>query len=89
MLSLDSTISPDTFLPHGQVGGPGRDYILHCALSELGSDESLAPLKIDMKNAFNECSHTAFLDRVSKDFPEISHWVHWCYSQPAELHFGH
>ena len=42
-----------------------------------------------MKNAFNECSHTAFLDRVSKDFPEISHWVHWCYSQPAELRFGH
>ena len=37
----------------------------------------------------NQCSRTAFLDRVSKDFLEISHWVHWCYSQPAELRFGH
>ena len=70
---------PDTFLPHSQVGVgiqgglEGAIHTVHCALSELGSDESLALLKIDMKNTFNECSHTAFLDRVSKDFPEISH----------------
>jgi len=24
---------------------------------------------------------------VSEDFPEIAPWVHWCYSQPAELLF--
>ena len=42
-----------------------------------------------MKNAFNECSRTAFLDSVSKDFPKISRLVYWCYSQPAELRFGH
>ena len=42
-----------------------------------------------MKNVFNECSRTAFLSRVYKDFPEISRWVYWCYNQPAELRFGH
>ena len=42
-----------------------------------------------MKNAFNECSHTAFLNHVYKDFPERSREVYWCYNQPARLHFGH
>lgn len=42
-----------------------------------------------MKNAFNECSHTAFLSHVYEDFPEISYWVFWCYNQPTELRFGH
>ena len=41
-----------------------------------------------MKNAFNKCSRTAFFERVAEDFPEISAWVKWCYSQPAELRFG-
>jgi len=52
----------------------------------LGNDNSPALFKIDIKNAFNECNRTSFLDRVSEDFPEIAPWVHWCYSQPAELH---
>ena len=86
---------PDVFLPHGQVGvgiPGGLEGAIHAvrhALSQLGGDESLTLLKIDMKNAFNECSRTAFLSRVYKDFPEISRWVYWCYNQPAELHFGH
>ena len=86
---------PDVFLPHGQggVGIPGGlEGAIHAvrhALSQLGGDESLALLKIDMKNAFNECSRTAFLSRVYKDFPEISRWVYWCYNQPVELRFGH
>jgi len=42
-----------------------------------------------MKNAFNECSRTAFLSHVYEDFPEISRWVYWCYNQLAELRFGH
>ena len=37
----------------------------------------------------NECNRSAFLDGVCKEFPEISPWVYWCYSQPAELRFGH
>jgi len=85
---------PDYFLPHGQVGvgiPGGLEAAIHAvrhSLSVLGNDNSLALLKIDMKNAFNECNRTSFLDRVSEDFPEIAPWVHWCYSQPAELRFG-
>jgi len=45
---------------------------IHTALSLFGSDELLAVLKTD---AFNECSHTAFSDHVSEDFPEIFCWV--------------
>ena len=41
-----------------------------------------------MKNAFNDCNHTSFHDRVAKNFPEIAPWVYWCYCQPAELRFG-
>ena len=85
----------DFFLPYGQVGvgiPGGLEAAIHAvrhSLAELGNDESLALLKIDMKNAFNECNRSAFLDGVCKEFPEISPWVYWCYSQPAELRFGH
>jgi len=57
-------------------------------LSLHGDDDSLALLKVDVKNAFNECSRHAFFAHVLDDFPGISAWVKWCYSQPAELRFG-
>ena len=85
----------DFFLPYGQVdvGIPGdlevAIHAVHHSLSQFGNDESLALLKIDMKKAFNECNRSAFLDGVCKEFPEISPWMYWCYSQPAELWFGH
>ena len=75
------------------VGIPGGlEAAIHAVrhfLSLFGTDDSRALLKIDMKNAFNECNRTSFLDRVSEDFPEIAPWVYWCYSQPAELRFGY
>jgi len=85
---------PGVFLPYGQVGVgiPGgleaaihgtRHYILQNA-----SDPNFALLKIDMKNAFNEWNRSAFFSRIDDEFPEISAWVKWCYSQPAELRFG-
>jgi len=52
------------FLPYGQVGvriQGGLEAAIHgvcCALSQLGDNDSLALLKIDMKNAFNECSRS-------------------------------
>jgi len=58
-------------------------HVTHLYITQHASDSSLGLLKIDMKNAFNECSRTAFFERVGEDFPEISAWVEWCYSQPA------
>jgi len=85
---------PDVFLPYRQVG-VGIPGGLECAIHAMrhflslhGDDDSLALLKVDMKNAFNECSRHAFFARVLDDFPGISAWVKWCYSQPAELRFG-
>ena len=57
-------------------------------ISQNASDSTFVLLKIDMKNAFNECSRSAFFARIDDEFPEISAWVKWCYSQPAELRFG-
>jgi len=53
---------PDVFLPYGQVGIgiPGglecAVHITRCFLSLHSDDDSLALLKVDMKNAINECS---------------------------------
>jgi len=58
---------PDTFLPCGQIGvgiPGGLEGAIHAvrhALSQFGNDESLALLKIDMKNVVNECSCIVFL----------------------------
>jgi len=85
---------PHIFLPYGQVGvgiSGGLESAIHTTrhfVSCHGSNSSLGLLKVDMKNAFNECDRSAFFIRVSEDFPEISAWVKWCYSQPAELRFG-
>ena len=44
---------------------------------------------MDFANAFNECDRTTFLQCLLLEFPELYCWVHWCYSTPATLHFGH
>ena len=81
-------------MPYGQVGVgipgglEGAIHIIHHFISVHGDDDSLALLKVDMKNAFNECNRSAFFTRVSEHFPEISVWVKWYHSQPAEFHFG-
>jgi len=63
-------------------------HVTHHYNTQHTSDSSLGLLKIDMKNAFNECSCSAFFNRIVDDFPEISAWVKWCYCQLDELRFG-
>jgi len=79
---------PSDFLPYGQVGVgipgglEGAIRIVRRFISVHSTDDSFALLKVNMKNAFNECDRSAFFTRVTEDFPEISAWVKWCYSQP-------
>ena len=53
---------PDTFLSYSQVGvgvPGGLDAAVHtlsACIARYGSDPNLCCLKIDMTNAFNECS---------------------------------
>ena len=85
---------PDLLLPFGQVGvgiSGGLEASVHSLrtiLSTLGSDSSLCCLKLDMTNAFNECSRTSFLSRCHSDLPELFAWVQWCYCCAGELSFG-
>ena len=53
-------------------------------LSFHGDDDSLALLKVHMKNAFNAVA-MLFLPMCWMISQESQKW---CYSQPAELHFG-
>ena len=85
---------PDLLLPYGQVGVGIRGSLeaavhsLRSFLEDHGGNEELCLLKIDMKNAFNECSRHAFLRRTRLAAPELFGWVHWCYHSPGELRFG-
>jgi len=69
---------PSVFLSYGQVGVgiqgglEGAIHITHHFISAHSDDDSFTLLKIDMKNAFNECDRSAFFTHVSEDFPEIS-----------------
>ena len=85
---------PDLFLPFGQVGvgiSGGLEASVHSLrtiLSMLDSDSSLCCLKLDMTNAFNECSCTSFLSCCHSELPELFAWVQWCYCCAGELYFG-
>ena len=60
----------NTFLPYGQVGvGIKGDlevavHGVRKILEDCGHDEKLCCVKVDMKNAFNECHRVSFLQRV-------------------------
>lgn len=45
-------------------------------------------LKVDFRNAFNECNRVTLLNETSAHFPDIAAWVLWSYCVPAELRFG-
>ena len=85
---------PVLLLPCGQVGvgiRGGLEAAVHSLWSFLedhGGNEELCLLKIDMKNAFNECSRHAFLWRTRLAAPGLFGCVHWCYHSPGELRFG-
>ena len=82
---------PDLFLPYGQVGvgiKGGLEAAVHCLrkfINDNGDRSDLCCLKLDMSNAFNNCSRSAFLSRVEREVPEIFSWVQWSYHSAGEL----
>ena len=88
------SLLPDIFLPYHQVGvgiRGGLEAAFHSVnrfLEAHGLEEDLCCVKIDMRNAFNECFRAPFLCRINKELPELEAWVRWCYSCIGELHFG-
>ena len=45
-------------------------------------------LKVDFSNAFNCVDRQAFLEQCRHQFPGLSRWAEWCYSEPSNLYFG-
>ena len=84
----------DILLPYGQVGvgvKGGLEAAIHatrCCLHHYGSNPDLCLLKLDMRNAFNECDRSVFLEKVKACLPELFGWAQWCYTFPVELCFG-
>ena len=62
-----------------RVGVPGgleaAVNSLRTIISTAGSHSDLCCLKVDMSNAFNECSRSSFLSRCKSAFPKLSAWV--------------
>ena len=52
------------------------------------SDPSAVFVLIDFANAFNCVDRDAFLSQCRHQFPGLSRWVEYCYSQPSHLYFG-
>ena len=83
---------PDVFVPYGQVGvglRGGLEAAIHSMRSFIDATfarEDFCCLKIDMTNAFNECSRLAFLERLRREFPQLFAWAQWSYHSPGELH---
>ena len=85
---------PDIFIPEGQLGvgvRGGLEAAIHACrytISQLCHKEDLCMLKVDFKNAFNECDRDTFLSHLKLELPELFSWVQWCYSNPPQLRFG-
>lgn len=60
----------------------GAESLVHSikATDEIYQAESrFVVLLVDLKNAFNLCNRTTFLNLVMRNFPEIFNWVAYCY----------
>ena len=85
---------PNLFLPAGQVGVgvPGgleaAIHSLRACITDNGAEEDLCCLKLDMQNAFNECSREVLLRQTRQHMSKLFPWVQWCYTCAGELHFG-
>ena len=85
---------PETFLPYNQVGvgiKGGLEAAIHTTrylINHFRDVDNMCILKVDFRNAFNECQRQRFLTRIATQFPELFGWVQYCYYQPAELRFG-
>ncbi|XP_062518293.1 uncharacterized protein LOC134193482 [Corticium candelabrum] len=92
--SAARSASSDVFLPYGQVGvgiRGGLEAAVHSlsAIIDLrGNNPDLCCLKVDFRNAFNECRRSSFLHRLQRDFPSIFAWAQWCYHCEGQLRFG-
>ena len=94
MLHCCKTFCAWHFSPYGHVGvgvNGGLEAPVHGIrkpTTDKSQNDDFCCVKVDMKNAFNECRRKPFLDSVRKNFPEFFAGVQWSYHCAAELRFG-
>ena len=71
------------------VGTRARTEVLiravNAVVAEHGHDPSLAMLKIDFTDAFNNSDRNKMLQEVDTEFPGLSAWSRWCYAATRKL----
>ena len=68
-------VSTDWLASVFEVDSRQQSISLRSFLKDHGGDEELCLLKIDLRNAFNQCNRHAFLRRTRLDTPELFGWV--------------
>ncbi|GKB50045.1 putative reverse transcriptase domain-containing protein [Tanacetum coccineum] len=89
-LILDGKCPQQVGRVHCQVAS-GSEAIFHSVnrlIEACGEDVGLSMLLVDLKNAFNLVDREVMLREVRLCCPAISHWVEFCYSNPARLYYG-
>ena len=79
---------PEILLPYGQIGG--LEAAVHTMRSFMSSHCLDEDLCCDISNAFNECDEcdrVTFVQRVSKDIPDLFACAQWSYHCSCELRF--
>ena len=75
----------------GVVTAAGSEIIIHLCRRTIAAhaDEPYFALgKIDLSNAFNNVSGTAFLSLTLQHFPDLYKWVEWCHETESCLTYG-
>ena len=75
----------------GVATAAGSERIIHLCRRTMAAhadDPDFALAKIDLSNAFNNVSRTAFLSLTLQHFPDLYNWVEWCYETESYLTYG-
>ena len=78
-------------IQYGVATPAGSERVIHLCrqtMSRHADDTNFVLCKVDLANAFNRVSRSAFIALLRKHFPELSAWVEWTYSTDSLLTYG-
>ena len=76
---------------YGVATAAGAERMIHLCrqtVTKYADDTDFVLCKVDLSNAFNNVSRSAFLSLTQEHFPNLSKWVEWCYETESYLTFG-
>jgi hypothetical protein len=94
-IALENLDFPFTPFQYGIKTKQGTEIIIHklrriveASSNDPSTWKAKAVLKVDLQNAFNNVSRTAFLKIVKYCLPSLFPFVSTCYDSPSHLLFG-